>query len=135
MACNAPIAPLHRLGVEIKENSELNLLQVYRHHEGDARIPALVKKMQREVSMSQATSGILPRLAQYELTLRDWAEEHRDSRKYVAFANKCWPALQPEFGFTPCYVNGRLTADSVPVSCEVDVYGGSVGAHRPLPVG
>ena len=52
--------------------------------------------------------GILPRLAQYELTLLDWAEAHKGARQYVAFANKCWPAFQTEFGFVPCYVNSRL---------------------------
>ena len=28
-----------------------------------------------------------------------------------------------EFGFVPCYVNSRLTAKGIPVSCEVDIYG------------
>jgi L-fucose isomerase-like protein len=41
----------------------------------------------------------------------------------VAFANKCWPAFQTEFGFVPCYVNSRLTAMGIPVACEVDMYG------------
>ena len=26
-------------------------------------------------------------------------------------------------GFVPCYVNSRLTAQGIPVSCEVDIYG------------
>ena len=61
--------------------------------------------------------------AQYELTLKDWVEEHRGYRKYVAIAGKCWPAFQTQFGFVPCYVNSRLTAQGIPVSCEVDIYG------------
>ena len=36
---------------------------------------------------------------------------------------KCWPAFQTQFGFVPCYVNSRLTAQGIPVSCEVDIYG------------
>ena len=67
--------------------------------------------------------GILPKLAQYELTLLDWIEEHKGSRKYVALANKCWPAFQTQFGCVPCYVNSRLTAKGIPVACEVDIYG------------
>ena len=63
------------------------------------------------------------KLAQYELTLKDWVEEHRGYRKYVAIAGKCWPAFQTQFGFVPCYVNSRLTAQGIPVSCEVDIYG------------
>ena len=61
--------------------------------------------------------------AQYELTLKDWVEEHRGYRKYVAIAGKCWPAFQTQFGFVPCYVNSRLTGMGIPVSCEVDIYG------------
>ena len=60
---------------------------------------------------------------QYELTLKDWVQEHKGYRKYVAIAGKCWPAFQTQFGFVPCYVNSRLTAQGIPVSCEVDIYG------------
>ena len=37
-ACNAPIKGLYELGVEIEENSELDLLVAYKAHKGDARI-------------------------------------------------------------------------------------------------
>ena len=40
-ACNAPIKGLYELGVEIEENSELDLLVSYKAHAGDARIPAV----------------------------------------------------------------------------------------------
>ncbi len=122
LACNAPIQGLFDLGVEIEENSELDLLVAYNKHKDDARIKSLVEEMASEIG-SSPYEGILPRLAQYELTLMDWAEEHRGERSFVAFANKCWPAFQTEFGFVPCYVNSRLTAKGIPVSCEVDIYG------------
>lgn len=122
-ACNAPIKPLFDLGVEIEENSELDLLAAYNKHKNDPRIPAKVDEMAAELGEGNKMAGILPRLAQYELTLLDWMETHRGSRKYVAFANKCWPAFQTEFGFVPCYVNSRLTALGIPVACEVDIYG------------
>jgi len=123
LACNAPIKPLYDLGVEIEENSELDLLVEYRKHADDPRIPAKVAEMTGELDIEKKMKGILPRLAQYELTLLDIAEAHRGSRDYVAFANKCWPSFQTEFGFVPCYVNSRLTAMGMPVSCEVDIYG------------
>ncbi len=122
IACNGPIKPLHDLGVEIEENSELDLLVAFNKHKDDPRIPAVMEDMRAEVGENRYT-GVLPRLAQYELTLLDWMEEHRGSRQYVAFANKCWPAFQTEFGFVPCYVNSRFTARGVPISCEVDIYG------------
>ena len=99
LACNAPIQQLYK------------------------RIPDIVKEMEAELGEGNKKPEILTKLAQYELTLKDWVEEHKGYRKYVAIAGKCWPAFQTQFGFVPCYVNSRLTAQGIPVSCEVDIYG------------
>ena len=123
LACNAPIKQLYNLGVEVEENSELDLFAAFNEHADDARIPEVVKDMEKELGAGNKMPGILPKLAQYELTLLDWVEEHKGSRKYVALANKCWPAFQTQFGCVPCYVNSRLTAKGIPVACEVDIYG------------
>ena len=123
LACNAPIQQLYNIGVEIEENSELDLFEAFNKHAGDERIPAIVKEMEEELGAGNKKPEILSKLAQYELTLKDWVEEHRGYRKYVAIAGKCWPAFQTQFGFVPCYVNSRLTAQGIPVSCEVDIYG------------
>ena len=123
-ACNAPIKGLYELGVEIEENSELDLLVSYRAHTKDPRIPAVCEDMANELGVSGNNyPALLPRMAQFELTLLDWAEQHRGDRKYVAFADKCWPAFPEQFGFEPCYVNSRLASRGIPVSCEVDIYG------------
>ncbi len=121
-ACNAPIKGLYELGVEIEENSELDLLVSYKAHAGDKRIPGVVADMQKEMNGS-IYPDMLDRMAQFELTLLDWAEAHKGDRKYVAFADKCWPAFPEQFGFEPCYVNSRLASRGIPVSCEVDIYG------------
>ena len=123
LACNGPIKALYDLGVAVEENSELDLLVAYNKHADDPRIPAKMAEMQAELGGNNKYAGVLPRLAQYELTLLDWAEAHKGARQYVAFANKCWPAFQTEFKFVPCYVNSRLAAMGIPVSCEVDIYG------------
>lgn len=123
LACNAPIKPLYDLGIEIEENSELDLLEAFNNHKDDERIPSIIKEMEEELGQGNKKPEILAKLAQYELTLKDWVEEHRGYRKYVAIAGKCWPAFQTQFGFVPCYVNSRLTAQGIPVSCEVDIYG------------
>ena len=122
-ACNAPIQGLYRLGVEVEENSELDLLVAYKAHEGDARIPGVCADMAAEMGEGRYYPDLLARMAQFELTLLDWAEQHRGSRKYVAFADKCWPAFPSQFGFEPCYVNSRLVSRGIPVACEVDIYG------------
>ena len=122
-ACNAPIKGLYDIGVEIEENSELDLLVAYRKHKGDARIAGVIADMEKELGKGNTYPDLLERMAQFELTLLDWAEEHKGSRKYVAFADKCWPAFPEEFGFEPCYVNSRLASRGIPVACEVDIFG------------
>ena len=123
-ACNAPIKGLYELGVEIEENSELDLLVSYREHAGDPRINDVCKDMAEELGVSGNNyPELLPRMAQFELTLLDWMENHKGDRKYVAFADKCWPAFPKEFGFEPCFVNSRLVSKGIPVACEVDIYG------------
>ncbi len=123
LACNAPIKQLYNLGVEIEENSELDLFEAFNKHAGDPRIPDVVKDMEAELGAGNKKPEILAKLAQYEITLLDWVETHKGYRKYVAIAGKCWPAFQTQFGFVPCYVNSRLTGRGIPVSCEVDIYG------------
>lgn len=123
LACNAPIQQLYNLGVEIEENSELDLFEAYNKHAGDPRIPEVVKDMEAELGEGNMKPEILPKLAQYEITLLDWVEAHKGYREYVTIAGKCWPAFQTQFGFVPCYVNSRLTGRGIPVSCEVDIYG------------
>ena len=123
LACNAPIKQLYNLGVEIEENSELDLFDDFNKHSGDERIPEVVADMEAELGEGNKKPEILEKLAQYELTLLDWIEEHKGYRKYVAIAGKCWPAFQTQFGFVPCYVNSRLAGRGIPVSCEVDIYG------------
>lgn len=123
MACNAPIQQLYNLGVEIEENSELDLFEAFNNHAGDERITAVVKEMEAELGEGNKKPEVLEKLAQYELTLLDWVEAHKGASEFVTITGKCWPAFQTQFGFVPCYVNSRLAAKGIPVSCEVDIYG------------
>ncbi len=123
LACNAPIKQLYNLGVEVEENSELDLFESFNNHAGDKRIAEVIADMQKDLGQGNKKPEILEKLAQYELTLTDWAEEHKGYRKRICFAGKCWPAFQTQFRFVPCYVNSRLTGRGIPVSCEVDIYG------------
>ena len=122
-ACNAPIKGLYELGVEVEENSELDLLVSYKEHANDPRIEDVCKDMAAEMGEGHYYPDLLARMAQFELTLLDWADAHKGNKKYVAFADKCWPAFPSQFGFEPCYVNSRLVSRGIPVSCEVDIYG------------
>jgi len=123
LACNAPIKPLFDLGVEIQENSEMDLFASFKAHAGDARIGAVAADMEKELGAGKNDPGLLAMMAQYEITLLDWAENNLGASEYFAFANKCWPAFEGEFRFVPCYVNARLTGRGIPVACETDIYG------------
>ena len=123
LACNTPIQPLYDLGVEVEENSELDLFDAFEKHEGDRRIEGIAAEMAEELGVGNTMPEILPKLAQYEITLNDWIRTHKGDRKYVALTSKCWPAFETRFGFVPCFVNSRLTGNGIPVSCEVDIYG------------
>ena len=123
LACNAPIKCLYELGVEIEENSELDLFASFNAHAEDERIDAVAEEMAKELGGANKIPEILKKLAQYEITLEDWIEGHKGHRNYVAMANKCWPAFQTEFKFVPCYVNSRLVEKGIPVACETDIWG------------
>lgn len=123
LACNAPIKPLYDLGVEIQENSELDLFESFNNHAGDSRIPEVAADMAKELGHGNNYPDFLEKLAQYELTLEDWMDNNIGASSHVVFANKCWPAFQTQFGFVPCYVNSRFSTRGIPISCEADIYG------------
>ena len=123
-ACQAPIKAMYDLGVEVMENSELDLMIAYK--EAAARkkqISAIAKDMARELGEGNEHPEKLKALAQYELALMDFYRKNLGSRKFGVFANKCWPGFEPEFKFVPCYVNSRLFARGIPVACQTDLFG------------
>jgi L-fucose isomerase-like protein len=123
LACNAPIKPLYDIGVEIMENSELDLYDLFQAAKGDRRIRVVARDMARELGPGLAYPDLLDKLAQYEIALLKFYENALGASEFGVFANKCWPAFEKYFGFVPCYVNSRLAARGIPVSCEVDIYG------------
>jgi L-fucose isomerase-like protein len=123
LACNAPIKPLYDLGIEVMENSELDLYDIFLKAKGDPAIPAVAKEMAAELGAGNAYPDMLEKLAQYEVALTRFMEANLGASDYGIFANKCWPSYEHYFGFVPCYVNSRLATRGIPVSCEVDIYG------------
>jgi len=123
LACNAPIKPLYDIGVEIMENSELDLYDLFLGAKGDPKIKAVARDMARELGQGLTYPDLLEKLAQYEVALTKFMEAHLGASEFGVFANKCWPAFEKYFGFVPCYVNSRLAGRGIPVSCEVDIYG------------
>jgi len=123
-ACNAPISSLYELGVEVMENSELDLLHLYQDvRENDPAARRVARQMADELGEGNTYPDLLGKLARFEVALARFARDNLGSRQYGIFANKCWPAFERAFGFVPCYVNGRLSGRGMPVACEVDMFG------------
>jgi len=123
-ACNAPIGQLYDMGVEVQENSELDMLQAYEAVDAkDPDVKRAAADMARELGKGNTYPDLLGKLARFEVALVRWAADNLGSRAYAVFANKCWPAFEKAFGFVPCYVNSRLSTRGMPVACEVDIYG------------
>ncbi|NOR53462.1 MAG: fucose isomerase [Candidatus Aminicenantes bacterium] len=122
-ACNAPIKPLFDLGVEVMENSELDLYDIFLKSKDAPEIKAIMKDMTGELGTGNKYPDLLEKLAQYEVALMRFMDAHLGASEFGVFANKCWPAFEHYFGFVPCYVNSRLASRGIPVACEVDIYG------------
>ncbi len=122
-ACNAPIRPLFDLGVEVMENSELDLYDLFQKAGEGPEVEAVAADMARELGAGNRYPDLLKKLARYEVALLKFMEDHLGASQFGVFANKCWPAFEEYFGFVPCYVNSRLATRGMPVACEVDIYG------------
>lgn len=122
-ACNAPIKPLFDLGVEVMENSELDLYDIFQSAEGHPDIPVISAEMAEELGAGNTYPELLEKLARYEVALTGFMEENLGASRFGIFANKCWPAFEKYFGCVPCFVNSRLAARGIPVACEADIYG------------
>jgi len=108
----------------VMENSELDLAQLFRSAASQKqKIKSIVREMKKELGKSAAYPDLIPKLAQFEVTLLEFMAQNLGGSRFGVFANKCWPGFEPEFGFVPCYVNGRMAGKGVPVACEVDLYG------------
>ncbi len=123
LACNAPIKPLYDLGVEIMENSELDLYDIYMSCSDEKRIKTAASEMSAELGKGNTYPELLEKLARYEIALENFMSSNLGASQFGVFANKCWPSFEKYFGFVPCYINSRLASRGIPVACEVDIYG------------
>ena len=123
LTCHAPIQPLYDLGVEIMENSELDLYDLVQAEKGSSEAKRLAEEMVGELGAGNTYPDLIEKLAQYECALEKHMKANLGASKFAAFANKCWPAFEKYFGHVPCYLNSRLAAKGIPVACEADIYG------------
>jgi L-fucose isomerase-like protein len=123
LTCHAPIQPLFDLGVEIMENSELDLFDLVQTEKGSSDVKRIAGEIAKELGQGNTYPDLNEKVAQYEAALEKYMQANLGASEYVAFANKCWPAFEKYFGHVPCYMNSRLAAKGIPVACESDIYG------------
>ncbi len=123
LTCHTPIQPLFDLGVEVMENSELDLLDIVKAEQGNPEVKEIAADMAKELGQGNTYPDLLEKLAQYELALKKFMQQNLGAARYGVFANKCWPAFEKYFGHVPCYINSRLAAQGIPAACEADIYG------------
>jgi L-fucose isomerase-like protein len=123
LTCHAPIQPLFDLGVEIMENSELDLFDLVQAEKGSSDVKRIAGEIAKELGQGNTYPDLNEKVAQYEAALEKYMQANLGASQYVAFANKCWPAFEKYFGHVPCYMNSRLASKGIPVACESDIYG------------
>ncbi len=123
VTCHAPIQPLYDLGVEIMENSELDLYDLVQAEKGNPEAQTVAREMAAELGEGNTYPELIETLARYECALEKHMQANLGASEYAAFANKCWPSFEKYFGHVPCYVNSRMAARGVPIACEADIYG------------
>ena len=125
-ACNAPIKPLYDLGVEVMENSELDLLQLYKAvDENDPDDRARSPRTWR-ASWAQGNTypDLLPKLARFELALMRFAEaEPRLAAVTASSPTSAGRRSRRRSASCRATSTRRLAARGMPVACEVDIYG------------
>ncbi|MBN2337895.1 MAG: fucose isomerase [Acidobacteria bacterium] len=123
LTCHAPIQPLFDLGVEVMENSELDLYDLVQAEDQGPELERIELEIAAELGGGNTYPDLVPKLARYESALEKYMQANLGASRYAAFANKCWPAFEKYFGHVPCYINSRLASRGIPVACEADIYG------------
>jgi L-fucose isomerase-like protein len=123
LTCHAPIQPLYDLGIEIMENSELDLYDLVQAEKENPQVRSIMGEMEAELGPGNAYPDLIEKVARLESALIRHMQANLGASQYAVFANKCWPSFEKYFGHVPCYVNSRLAAKGIPVACEADIYG------------
>ena len=114
---------LERFGIRIEPLtvSELASMvnQVLQSDEYRERIKEELSSIASRFETSHLTTEELNVTVALKLALSRWAASVGAS----AIALQCWTALQQELGIMPCFVNGELTAEGLPIACETDIHG------------
>jgi len=85
----------------------------------DERLFLFAEETQKTMICGDIEEASLIKMAALKYAMEDWATDLGLS----AVAVQCWDAMQDMVGLVPCYINGLLTGEGLPVVCETDICG------------
>jgi L-fucose isomerase-like protein len=111
---------MSRWGIEMVPLDLLRLShEVLEMVRSDPRVKEEAQSTSERIERRGIDEEALRRMAALKLFLSDWAEKE----DLAAIALKCHDDLPELLGIYPCFVNGELAAEALPVTCETDVHG------------
>lgn len=112
---------LEKFGIQVFPITlkELELRTLSIEEEGGKVLNDTVAQIKEIVDCTGADENAVRRTAALKLAIRSYANE----QACTAAAIQCWNALQDSLGIMPCMVNGLLTDEGLPVTCETDIHG------------
>ena len=112
---------LEKFGIQVFPITlkELELRTLSIEEEGGKVLNDTVVQIKDIVDCTGADEAAVRRTAALKLAISSYANE----QACTAAAIQCWNALQDSLGIMPCMVNGLLTDEGLPVTCETDIHG------------
>ncbi len=114
---------LERFGIRIEPLTVSELVSMVKSirqsNKYENRLEEEVSSIESRFNTACITTEDVRMAAALKLALSGWAESVGAS----AVALQCWTALQSELGIMPCFINGELTAEGLPIACETDIHG------------
>lgn len=112
---------LERFGIEVVPTTLVDIEKATRSilagNAGELR--TAVREIREKIRDVRIDDEGVNKIAALKLAIRRWAEDENLS----AIGIQCWSALQAALGVLPCFINGELTDEGLPVVCETDIYG------------
>ncbi len=116
---------LEKFGIVTRVTSVAALLKpIEQLKKDDKKLAPILDRWKSRYSGMKFSDDVLRTMAAMRIAISDWAEEFG----LDALCIQCWDAMQAVLGVYPCFINGDLTDDGLPVACETDVMGAVTSA-------
>ncbi len=108
-----------RFGTEITVIPDIQEIIERANRQPEKRVREESLSIREEAQEVSVHKDFVEKTARYVLSLYDISCEYGLN----AFAVRCWPDTNREYGLFPCSALGRLNDLGIPASCEGDIYG------------